>query len=354
MVTRKKKKVVSENKGKKASSKVAVAPPLPTPPEEPVTVTAVVEKPAVDPWGALRSQYGGKLSPQEQWERLQSEDYKPVVLEVGKGQTVHEAIGVKNSEYDGKGLDVLIARNLSLPSLNLPKAIFQRLITLDLTANLLTDESMKILCIPNFLRVVKLTANRLSKFPAEFLSHSKKLIELDVGHNTISTLSVEEMAPAQMTLRSLNLENCGLTSHISGALGTLMQIRVLDLSSNALNAEEVRELPVGRLEELCIDMVEGLPEKLKSASCLKRLNRTEFSHSMNMDSMMAGINLTQGDDDLTKDSASCSCVEGNPCINKYNCKPWIWHRRFEIARMAREEASFDPEFWLNPKTAANA
>ena len=45
----------------------------------------------------------------------------------------------------------------------------------------------------------------------------------------------------------------------------------------------------------------------------------------------------RGDDDQgigTEDSASCSCVEGNPCISPYNCKNW--EKRFEIAKQARK------------------
>ena len=53
------------------------------------------------------------------------------------------------------------------------------------------------------------------------------------------------------------------------------------------------------------------------------------------------------DDANTKDSATCSCVEGNPCISKYNCHPHIWHRRFEVARLAREDPDFDREKFLS-------
>ena len=31
-----------------------------------------------------------------------------------------------------------------------------------------------------------------------------------------------------------------------------------------------------------------------------------------------------------EDSASCSCIEGNPCMSKYNCKDW--KNRFEVAK----------------------
>ena len=44
-----------------------------------------------------------------------------------------------------------------------------------------------------------------------------------------------------------------------------------------------------------------------------------------------------GEDDgaLTlSDSASCSCLEGNPCISPYNCKDWL--HRHEVAERVRQ------------------
>ena len=46
-----------------------------------------------------------------------------------------------------------------------------------------------------------------------------------------------------------------------------------------------------------------------------------------------GIKIVTGDamgGALGEDSASCSCVEGNPCQSSYNCKNWA--KRFEIAK----------------------
>ena len=37
-------------------------------------------------------------------------------------------------------------------------------------------------------------------------------------------------------------------------------------------------------------------------------------------------------------SASCSCIEGNPCAVKYNCKDWA--NRYEVARKVRQNKSF--------------
>ena len=41
---------------------------------------------------------------------------------------------------------------------------------------------------------------------------------------------------------------------------------------------------------------------------------------------------------MVQDSASCSCIEGNPCAVKYNCKDWA--NRYEVARKVRQNKSF--------------
>ena len=44
-----------------------------------------------------------------------------------------------------------------------------------------------------------------------------------------------------------------------------------------------------------------------------------------------GIKIDTGDGAGDgEDSASCSCVEGNPCAVKYNCKNW--NNRLEVAK----------------------
>ena len=46
------------------------------------------------------------------------------------------------------------------------------------------------------------------------------------------------------------------------------------------------------------------------------------------------VQFRHDDDPNVQDGASCSCLEGNPCAVKYNCKNWP--RRFEIAKRVRE------------------
>ena len=41
----------------------------------------------------------------------------------------------------------------------------------------------------------------------------------------------------------------------------------------------------------------------------------------------------EGVQHAAEDSASCSCLEGNPCAVRYSCKNW--KNRFEVAKQAR-------------------
>ena len=57
--------------------------------------------------------------------------------------------------------------------------------------------------------------------------------------------------------------------------------------------------------------------------------------------------LSSASNDISADdSSTCSCIFGNPCVTKDTCKTWIWHRKDEITRRAKEEKDFNPEMWL--------
>ena len=90
---------------------------------------------------------------------------------------------------------------------------------------------------------------------------------------------------------------------------------------------------------------------LKKMICLKQLDGSPFSQTIAVDiAALKNLDLLAGggDDPNVKDSASCSCVEGNACASKYNCRPHIWHRRFEVAKLAREGgADFPREKYIS-------
>lgn len=129
------------------------------------------------------------------------------------------------------------------------------------------------------------------------------------------------------------------------------QLEQLVLSSNKLGS--VRELlEVGKLKRLTHLFVDGnewehdagfedsVTTMKRRLSCLQELNgrpaTAKFAKgplsSALVDSMERSTAVGGGGDD----SASCSCIEGNPCAVPYNCKHW--ESRFEVARKAREES----------------
>ena len=60
--------------------------------------------------------------------------------------------------------------------------------------------------------------------------------------------------------------------------------------------------------------------------------KTTFNASS--DGWEGGMRMVTGDSSGDgfggEDNASCSCIEGNPCVSAYNCKNW--DNRFEIAK----------------------
>ena len=56
---------------------------------------------------------------------------------------------------------------------------------------------------------------------------------------------------------------------------------------------------------------------------------------------LAGIRAGGEDDGMGgEDSASCSCLFGNPCVSAYNCKNW--HNRFEVAKVRPWDSTNKP------------
>ncbi|GMI24745.1 hypothetical protein TeGR_g9307 [Tetraparma gracilis] len=242
----------------------------------------------------------------------------------------------------------------SSPPLLLPNTI-NKLVSLTIISSSLSSAPLQSLLSssPHFLRVLDVTNNALSSVPD--LSSAKKLLSLNLSHNPISASPSSPCLPPfpqtlAMCLRCLDLENCGLNSIVDG-LAPLKQLRSLNIACNELTTDEMKRVQAApfssRLEEFslhpmpsltaCPDYKEVMSLLLKKMSCLKALDGLPFSQQVAVDiDKLASLDLHSGDDDNVKDSSSCSCVEGNACISRYNCSPHIWHRRFEVAKLARE------------------
>ena len=84
-----------------------------------------------------------------------------------------------------------------------------------------------------------------------------------------------------------------------------------------------RDAYVEEVRKLCLKL-----------SALKVFNGAKYTHGMQTSNFMdlqagqeanSGVGAGGGDD-----GASCSCLEGNPCVVAYNCKDWV--HRFEVAK----------------------
>ena len=261
-------------------------------------------------------------------------------------------------------IDTLRIFGCDLPCFEISAEFLPQLVTLEIVGSSVTGEAIEKNLTPksNFLRVLNLAANDIKEVPAKALANTPKLLSLNLSHNPLhlgSEASINDKAFSSlaMTLFSLDLESCGLVK-VADALKPLLNLRVLNLSSNNLAFGELGKLAdvgfVKKLEELTILPNENLQadagfgltmvEILKKMTCLKVLNASPFSQSVAVDvQKLASLQLHAADDNNTKDSSTCSCVWGNPCTNKYNCMPHIWHRRYEIAKMAQDDPNFDRE-----------
>ncbi|GMH94098.1 hypothetical protein TrVE_jg6194 [Triparma verrucosa] len=379
----------SKAKAKLKSSKVAVAPP----PKEPEVITPAPAPKC--PWAHLRSPYGGKMSPADEWSRLTS--YSPSAVEIYKEMISAETspnLVILNAVVNYESLptpivelpsstgseetstptptphppcDKLQIINCELESLLIPSEILQRLVCLCIPGSCLSSEAVitMLSSSPSFLRSLSLVGNALSSIPPQLFSHTPKLLELDLSYNkdlgsSFPTDAFSANASLSLTLRSLNLESCGIGEGLVDSLTSLNNLRVLNISANEITmaelikfAPEVSPPPqfVGKFEKFNFHPMNSVTKEdafpstfsklLKKMICLKQLDDKPFSQSLTIDIEELSKLDIAADDENTKDSSTCSCVYGNPCTSKYNCKTHIWFRRFEVARQAREDPNFD-------------
>jgi Leucine-rich repeat (LRR) protein len=193
-------------------------------------------------------------------------------------------------------------------------------------------------------------------------------INQEGGGVDLATDRVRLMAANMPQLRELILSRCGLekiailvaaSDYLPPREGTGLEhckyLQKLDLSYNNLadkrqilclwKLERVTDLDVSHNPVATADE-EGQREALqklgKCLACLRVLNGSENRQTWapvtkavmidgegNSIDPLEGIGGGGGDD-----SASCSCIEGNPCAVPYNCNNWA--KRFEIAKQAKE------------------
>ena len=338
------------------------------------------EIPLEDPWKRLRSPYGGRASPADEYDVLKGHSGRwltvdrqetLLILLEDRQELKNGAFGrcrqramqnlIRGAESEKEGDEVLVcetneftSERISLCSCDILEISLTReeensVVALNLTDNRMSSASLSRLN-GAFLRELVVAGNALSDgFPD--LSYLKFLVKLDLSYNTLSTCSDDNAVKTFQScnrIRELNLQAC----HISGPmfeglvhLSTVLE--VLDISSNLIsNKDEFIELQgLRRISSLSIQNNPALTSSEKTDflfdwcrkfamkfGALRSFNGAPYTHSMHaldMKDVVSGETLGAGDD-----SSSCSCIEGNPCAVSYNCKNWA--NRFEVARQARE------------------
>ena len=211
-----------------------------------------------------------------------------------------------------------------------------------------------------WLRSLCLRANDLRCLPA--LTAMPKLLELDLSYNLHlgAALGADEPAVravfAAVPLRSIKLEGCGLTTlppglstvgTKAGPGGAPRNVFCLHLGFNLIAGRAELQGCVQHFPQLKdLTLLQGnpageLPEVQEWAA---KLAQTTLTSLQRLDQEpVAAVTLVRGTHDPSRggssvgggeDTASCSCVEGNPCISPYNCQNW--ERRFEVAKAARK------------------
>ena len=107
------------------------------------------------------------------------------------------------------------------------------------------------------------------------------------------------------------------------SLTILKRLKFLAIRGNPVSLEVPREEYCELVRKMCLKL-----------SALKQFNGEKYTHGMQASSfadMQAGKDVNSGvSAGGGDDSASCSCLEGNPCVSAYSCKNWA--KRYEVAK----------------------
>eukprot|EP00941_MAST-03F_sp_MAST-3F-sp1_P003675 g3675.t1 len=214
-----------------------------------------------------------------------------------------------------------------------------------------------------WLRILCLASCGLKQVPP--LSSFPRLLVLDLCDNPLcpelpdnekgstkvpKTAVVLKHVSEAKELRELRLSRCGL--HDLGSTSTWSpQLVRLDLANNCIVLKGAGEYfkPLYQLRRLVSLDVRGnirsTTETMKEndlfdssisilkkrLSCLKQIDGLSIQ-SVQM--QKAVIDFSKPFSQVQfEDKASCSCLEGNPCVSRYSCKNF--EKRFEIAKAAR-------------------
>ena len=226
---------------------------------------------------------------------------------------------------------------------------------------------------PNVLRRLNLSGCPLvNGFASKYLESN--LLILDLSFCEFSDISALDFSELH-NLRHLALESCSIQTlqteddsnssdgkaSSSSPLQYLQKLQYLNVSDN-----ELGDIDAVRIGLMCVrssltelDLRENeLRETLGSKKYLNFLTEEVFHKLVKLDnkvlnqgvvgstamlSQTAGIReAIGGEDDVVnanEDRGSCSCLAGNACVEKYNCKDW--KNRFLIAKEVRKNKGIE-------------
>uniref|UniRef100_A0A7S1XRL9 Uncharacterized protein n=1 Tax=Phaeomonas parva TaxID=124430 RepID=A0A7S1XRL9_9STRA len=342
----------------------------------------------VDPWRQFKSAYGGRMSPAEEWQKLQRErNYAAVEIAAtdGKAHVTPASFGAAPAAGDAPPSDgdaaadttsqeagdavpqgpnmafVRVAR-AAVSDMTFDSDVLDQLVGLSLPFNHLEAQPSVLVDLLRAKDDVKIAIreldvqdNWLSAVPQ--LQRWPKLLSLNLAFNRLESPTKASFAPnLSLTLRRLSLRGCALQSlSDSGGdfiLGGLNCLESLDVAQNdfpdAASLEPCKGLrgmgdftALPNPFEQSPATQEVFKELLRSWPRLKMFNGCEHVSGLgqsSFDFFSAALERSLDADTLeasTGRTESCSCIEGNACAVPDGCKDWA--NRFEVARAAREE-----------------
>ena len=262
----------------------------------------------------------------------------------------------------------LVASEIGIKAAPLDDALRASLVSIALSNNdvddgdaVLGDASKR-----NWLREVKLSGNKLKAWPTKLASVCPALVSIDLSFNPRLSLLNADLRPFAGLLK-LELAGLGLTnftgadddedddddggppttSSTATPLSALRSLYELNVSENDFERLEAFT-PLAALKNLAVLDASGCPAAengrykralLEYCPNLQQLDgdKTKSTMSGARPSATATAYEGSGTDSVfgaNRDRSSCSCVEGNPCIDPTLCKDW--RNRFTVAHEARK------------------
>ncbi len=304
----------------------------------------------IDPWKTLRSEFGGAMSPKEELRYLvtttprvtkriddtfvQRKTDDSFVLQFQDTVHFHNDVEEDTLDVSNKKIEMIIFS---------PNAV-KRFVRLDVSSNRL--RSLSVFNNSNddrcrsWIRSIDARNNLLCDLKLSCWGFPK-LLRLDLSRNQIHTIH-KDYFKFTPRLRWLRMRQCGIKiEHLESLICLELSLVYVDLGENELrdfNSIKTTLLQLLQLEAIDLDRnpmeidIETMSLFFKNKKPrVKTLNGLSLGRA----DFVVAFKRRNGDDVLTlSDSASCSCLEGNPCISPYTCKDWL--HRHEVAERVRQ------------------